>query len=234
MSLPKIDLPIQEIKLPSTGKKIKFRPFTVKEEKILLVAQEIEEPDAELLAARQVINNCLINTDISKLAVFDLEYLLLILRSKSVDNLMKFSIADPDTGETVNLEVDIDTVELSRTKGHNRRVKVNDEWTLFLKYPTIDEFIEITKMDSNDPLVNYFIMVSCLESLNSEGGEVHKFKDYKREEIDQFMDDMTGDVLQGVQRFFDTMPKLRHVLSYEDKTGAEKTFVLEGMRSFFE
>jgi hypothetical protein len=232
MSLPKIDLPIFELKLPSTGKKIKYRPFTVKEEKILLVAQESNDREQELLAARQIVNNCLINIDVSKLAMFDLEYVLMVLRSRSIDNNVKFSIKDPETQERVELEINIDEVTVTKDKEHTNKIKVNDKFVLFLKYPTIDQFAQIIKMDATDPLVNYYVMVSCLDQLASEE-ETYNFKDYSQEEIDDFMNDMTGEVMKGIQKFFETMPKLRHECKYINKNGKEQTFVIEGMRSFF-
>jgi hypothetical protein len=232
MSLPKIDLPIFELKLPSTGRKVKYRPFTVKEEKILLVAQESNDREQELMAAKQIVNNCLIKTDVSKLAMFDLEYVLLVLRAKSIDNAIKFTIGDPDTQERVELEINIDDVKLVKDPEHSRKIKINDEFTLFLKYPTLDQFAQIINMDSSDPLVNYFIMTSCLDQLASEE-ETYNFKDYSQEDIDAFMNDMTAGVMQQIQKFFETMPKLRHEIKYTNKNGDEKTFVIEGMRSFF-
>lgn len=233
MALPKIDLPIFELTLPSTGEKVKYRGFTVKEEKILLVAQESKDPEQEVLASKQVVNNCLIDKDISELAMFDLEYVLLILRSKSVDNTITFNIKDPDTEESVTLELDIDEgLSLTRDPEHTNEVKINDEYTLFLKYPTIDQFISIIQMNQDDPLVNYFIMTSCLDKLASED-EVHHFKDYSGEDIDAFMENVQGDVLKKIQKFFETMPKLRHEMKYTNNEGTEKTFVIEGMRSFF-
>jgi hypothetical protein len=232
MSLPKIDLPIFEMTLPSTGEKIKYRPFTVKEEKILLVAQESKDAEQEILASKQVVNNCLIEKDVSELAMFDLEYVLLTLRTKSVDNNITFSIKDPDTEENIILEVDIEKIQFQENDNHSNKVKINDDYTMFLKYPTIDEFIKIIKMSPNDPLANYFIMVSCLDKLASED-EVHYFKDYTPEEIDSFMESLSGGVIKGIENFFQTMPKLRHEMKYKNKNGDEKTFVIEGMRTFF-
>lgn len=232
MALPKIDLPLFELKLPSTGRKVKYRPFTVKEEKILLVAQESNDREQELLAAKQIVNNCLVKTDISKLAMFDLEYVLLVLRSRSVDNAIKFTIGDPDTKERVEMEINIDDVKIVKDKEHSKRVRINDEYTLFLKYPTIDQFTQIITMDPSDPLVNYYIMTSSLDQIASEE-ETHKFSDYSQEEVDDFMNDMTADVMKEIQKFFETMPKLRHELKYTNSEGTEKTFVIEGMRSFF-
>jgi len=230
--LPKIDLPISELELPSTGEKVKYRPFTVKEEKILLVAQESNDAEQELLATKQIVNNCLIDKEVSSLAMFDLEYVLLVLRGRAVDNEIAFSIKDPDTNETVQLNVDINEVKVVKSEEHTNRIQVNDEYSLFLKYPSIDEFTKIIKMDPKDPLVNYFVMTSCLDTIASED-EVFNFKDYTDEQIDSFMEDMTGDVIKGIQKFFETMPKLRHEMKYKNKEGKEQTFVLEGMRSFF-
>jgi hypothetical protein len=232
MALPKIDLPIFELELPSTGEKVKYRPFTVKEEKILLVAQESKDAQQEILATKQVVNNCLIDKDISNLAMFDLEYVLLILRSRSVDNTMTFNIRDPDTKESVTLELDIENIELVKDKDHSNKIKINEEYTLFLRYPSIDQYIDISNMDTTDPLVNYYIMVSCLDNVASED-EIHYFKDYKAEEVDAFMEGVTGEVVKQIQTFFETMPRLRHELKYKNKDGKEQTFVIEGMRTFF-
>ena len=232
MGLPKIDLPIFELELPSTGEKLSYRPFTVKEEKILLVAQESNEPSQEIIATKQVVNNCLIGKDISDLAMFDLEYVLLILRSRSVDNSITFNIKDPETKETVNLVLDIETIQLVRNDDHKKEVKINSEYTLYLKYPTIQQYLDISSMDANDPLVNYYVMVSCLDKVASED-EIHDFKDYTSEEIDTFMEGVTGEVVKAIQQFFETMPVLRHELKYKNEKGNEQTFVLEGMRTFF-
>ena len=230
--LPKIDLPLFELELPSSGKKIKYRPFTVKEEKILLVAQESNEPEQTVLSVKQIVNNCLVDIDVEKLAMFDLEYVLLMLRSKSVDNNIKFVIKDPDTEETVELEIDLNEVKVTQDDEHSNRIKINNDYTLFLRYPTIEEFIKIASADQNDPLVNYFIMISCLDKIASDE-DVYKFEDYTDEEIDDFMENLQGDVLKKIQKFFETMPKLRHEMKYTNKDGKEQTFVIEGMRSFF-
>ena len=232
MALPKIDLPIFELDLPSTGEKVKYRPFTVKEEKILLVAQESKDPTQEILASKQIVNNCLVDRDVSELAMFDLEYILLILRSRSVDNNIGFNIKDPDTEENVKLKLDLEKVSLTRFDGHSNEIIVNDEYTLYLRYPTIDEFIKIVETDVNDPLLNYLLMVSCLEKLASED-EVHYFKEYSPEDVDAFMENLDGNVIKQIQKFFETMPKLRHEMNYKNKNGDDKTFVIEGMRSFF-
>lgn len=230
--LPKIDLPISEVALPSTGEKIKFRNFTVKEEKILLIAQEAQDPGDQIVAIKQVINNCLIDKDVSELAMFDLEFMLVLLRSKSIDNQITFNINDPDTGEPVTLNLDVDDIQLKRSENHTNEVKINDEYMLILKYPTIDEFIKISEMDQNDPLATYIVIVSCLDSVVSED-EVFKFANYSDKEIDEFMENTSADVIKGIQTFFETMPKMRHEIKYTNKEGTERIFVLEGINTFF-
>ena len=232
MALPKIDLPIFELTLPSSGEKIKYRQFTVKEEKILLVAQQAEETTQEVLAIKQIVNNCLIDKDVGELAMFDLEYVMLVLRARSVDNNIEFSVRDPDTDESVKLRLDIEQVKLTRYDNHSNEIRINEEYILYLKYPTIDEYIKLTEMPAGDPLGNYFMMVSCLEKIASED-EVHHFKDYKPEEIDAFVENFSGDVVKGIQLFFETVPKLRHELKYKNSKGDDKTFVIEGMKTFF-
>jgi hypothetical protein len=232
MPLPKIDIPIFEMELPSTKKKLKYRPFTVKEEKILLVAQEANDPEQEILAARQVVSNCIIDEDVSSFAMFDLEYVLLVLRSRSVDNTITFQIKDPDTEESIQLVIDAENVKFMETETHTNKIELDRTYSLFLKYPTIEEFTSIIKMDDDDPLVNYFVMISCLDYIASED-EVHYFKDYENSDIDAFMDNLDGGVIKKIEHFFSTMPKLRHEMKYKNKEGKDKTFVIEGMRSFF-
>lgn len=232
MPLPKIDLPIMELTLPSSGEKVKYRPFTVKEEKILLIAQESGDPTQEVTAAKQIVNNCLIDLDVSTLPMFDLEYILLTLRAASVNNVVNFSIKDPDTGEAVALELNVQEITILRPEGHDNRIKINDDYTLFLKYPTIDEFIALTTMDPRDPLTDYFMLCSCLDKVASDD-EVHEFADYDQAAIDDFMDGLNGEVIKNIANFFETMPRLKQEIKYTNKEGKEQTFVVEGMRSFF-
>ena len=216
MTLPKISSPTFEMTLPSSGKKITYRPFTVKEEKILLIAQESNDPKSAINAVKQVVNNCLVEDNIEKFAMFDLEYILLLLRSKSVDNNIRFAIKDPDTEEKVELELNLDDVKVTLFDDHTNQVKVNDVYTIFLKYPTIDQFSDLVEKGMSDPLVSYNIMVSCLDKVASED-DVYKFEDFSREEIDKFMEDLSGNVLVQIKKFFDTMPKLRHEIKYNFK-----------------
>ena len=232
MPLPKIDLPLFEVSLPSTGEKVMLRPYTVKEEKILLVAQESDESGSELIATKQVVGNCLFEKNLDDLPLFDMEFLMLQLRARSVDNMMEFRITDPDTEELIDLELQIDDVTLAEDPNHSKEIKLNDDYTLFLKYPSMDTMIVIADMQADDPMVPYNIMVNCLDYIASED-EIEHFKDYTDEEITTFMDGIPTRDLKKITDFFETSPKLRHEIKYKNNTGKERTFVIEGNRSFF-
>jgi hypothetical protein len=232
MALPKIDLPLNELALPSSGEKIKYRPFTVKEEKILLVAAETKDPYAEMMAIKQVVGNCLFDVDVSKISMIDLEYVFLKLRASSVSNMTEFMITDPDTKEQVKLDFDVETMEVVHDPEHSKEIQINDDLVLFLNYPSIDDFAGILEMSPNDPLLNYTIMVACLDKIATED-EVISFKEHSEQEIADFMDNMSGDVIKKITSFFETMPKLKQELKYTNSNGDDKTFVVEGIRTFF-
>lgn len=232
MGLPKIDQPLFTLTLPSTGNEIKYRPFTVKEEKILLIAQESNEVDQALTSIKQVVNNCLVNADIDDLAMFDLEYILLCLRSKSVDNNISFSITDPDTEEKVQLEMDLNDVSVSWPEDHSNQIKINDDYVLIMRYPSVNEFFILLKDGIDNQHANFEIMTNCMSQLASED-EVYKFSDFDNKEIETFVDSLTSDVIHKIRNFFETMPKLRHEIHYENSQGKEQTFVIEGMQTFF-
>lgn len=233
MQLPKIDLPIYEMILPSTGEKIKFRSFTVKEEKILLIAKESKDSDQNMLAIKQILNNCLIDKKVEDLSIFDIEYLLLMIRGKSVNNTAEFIIVDPETSEEVKLKMNIDNVTINRDPRHSNKIQLNDEYIMFMKYPNIEMFKAFFDSEKiKDPLVYYDVMVSCIDKIVSEEN-VYKFSDFSKEEIDNFMENLESDVIERIKVFFETMPKLRHEIKYTNKNGNEKTFVIEGTDSFF-
>lgn len=233
MPLPKIDLPIYDFVLPSTGETIKIRPFTVKEEKILLIAKESKELSQIISATKQIINNCLVDKDVDELAVFDLEYLLVMIRSKSINNIVEFKITDDETFEEVELVFDLEKVKLHKEPDHENQIKINDEYTLFMKYPSIDMFMDFFKnKDKKDPLAYYNIMISCLDKLVGEE-EVYKIQDFSKAEINEFMESLENKTVTQIQTFFETMPRLRHEIEYKNSAGNKKTFVIEGTESFF-
>jgi hypothetical protein len=232
MALPKIDLPLFELTIPSTNKKVKFRPFTVKEEKILLISQESQDSKQIVLAIKQILNNCLQNVDVNTLATFDLQYILLNIRAKSVNNEVTFNIKDPDTNESVELTIDINEIEIKRSPDHNKIINITDTIALQMRYPTIEyiEDLDPSQEKSSDDL--YKIMIECIESV-VDGDQVYKLKDFTEKEVTEFLDSLTADVAMKIKKFFDTMPMMRYEKKYKNKNGVEKTFVAEGMETFF-
>lgn len=232
MPLPKIDLPLYELELPSNGKKVYYRPFTVKEEKILLTAQQSKEPDQIVTAIKQIVGNCIQDYSIDKLALFDLEYLVINIRSKSVDNNVEFEIDDPDTNEKIKLKLDLQNVKVHRDANHSNEIKLDDKYTLFLKYPTIDDFRLILQKTELTPEKSYDILISCIDILASED-EVYNFKDFTKKQVDDFIESLHSDVTRKIKIFFDTMPKVRHEMPYVNSKGEKKVFTIQGTQSFF-
>jgi len=234
MPLPKIDQPLFELTIPSNGETVKFRPFTVKEEKILLIAQESNDIDQVVLSIKQILTNCIQDYDIDKLAVFDLEYILIQIRSKAVNNLLKFRVSDPDTEEMVDLELDIDEIEIVRNEDHKKIIRVTDTISLSMKYPSID-FIKVLRQgeDSEDQSAALFdLMRDCIDTV-VEGESVYKISEFTVQEVTDFIDTLDGNVLNLIKEFFDTIPKMRFETKYKLKDGTEKTFVAEGTETFF-
>lgn len=232
MALPKIDMPIYELTLPSTGNKLQYRPFTVKEEKILLTAQQSKEPDQIIMAVKQIVNNCILEYDVNKLSLFDLEYILINIRSRSVDNKVEFEIEDPDTKEKVKLVLNLEDVKVHTDENHTNKIMVDSNYTLFLKYPTIDDFSEIVKKNDLSPEKSYEILISCIDKLASVD-EVYNFKDFTKKQIDEFIESLHSDVAKKIKTFFDTMPKVRHDIHYKNSNGDERVFTIQGTQSFF-
>jgi len=232
MPLPKIDMPLYELTLPSNNKKVKYRPFTVKEEKILLTAQQSKESGQIVIAIKQIINNCLQDYDIDQLSLFDLEYLMINIRSKSVDNNVEFEIEDPETAEKVKLLLNLENVKVHIDETHTNRIKVDDTYTLFLRYPNIDDFSEILAKNEMSLEKSYEILLSCIDQLASEN-EVYKFKDFTKKQVDDFIDSLHSDVTKNIKHFFDTMPKVRHEIPYTNANGHSKVFTIQGTQSFF-
>lgn len=234
MALPRIDLPLFELTLPSTGKKIKYRPFTVKEEKILLIAQESKDPKQIILAIKQILGNCVQDINVEDFATFDIEYVLLNVRAKSVNNEITFNITDPDTNESVELTVDVNDIEIKKSSDHNKIVKITDEIFINMKYPSITYLEKAEYGDDNKPKSDSFfdVIVECIDSV-CEGDVVYRLKDFSKKEVEDFIDSLSSDVIARIKKFFDTAPVMRYEMKYRDKTGKEKTFVLEGLNSFF-
>lgn len=236
MALPKIDQPLFEIEIPSTGKKARYRPFTVKEEKILLIAQESREQNQILLAVKQIITNCVPDVDVEKLAIFDLEYLILNIRAKSVNNEIDFGFMDPDTEERIDVTVDVNDIKVEFNPDHEKKVELNSQYYVMMRYPTLKEVTNLSNSaeESNETEQMFNTMISCIDTLvDQETDEVYKLEEFSSEEVSDFVDGFTSTVVEQLQKFFTTMPKLSHTINYKDKEGKDKVFVVEGMDSFF-
>lgn len=233
MPLPKIDQPIFTVELPSTQKPISFRPFTVKEEKVMLIAQESKDRDQIVNAVKQIINNCLTDdVNIDKLPTFDIEFLLVQLRAKSVDNIVEFKLKDEDTEEQVEVEMDLNEIQVIRDEDHKPLIQLTDDIHMQMRYPTFNELALLLTSEESSQDAMYDIMVSCIDMI-IQGEDVHKLRDYTKEEVDDFIGSLNKKHLAAIKQFFDTMPKLRHEINYKNSAGDDKTFVIQGMDAFF-
>jgi len=232
MGLPKIDLPLFETKLLSTGKTVKYRPFTVKEEKILLMAQEAQEPNQVILSMRQIVTNCCEDVNVDELPMFELEYLMMQIRSKSVNNVITFNVKDEETGEDVELEMDIDEIVLHTDESHSKEIKVNDDMRLMMKYPTLDQVGIFLNYEEDPTNTAFDVMISCIDCVVN-GDEVASLSEYSIEEIRDFVDTFPGGTVEELKSFFETIPSLRFETTYINSKGNEKNLVLEGTDTFF-
>jgi len=220
------------LNLPSDDSVVKYRPFTVKEEKILLVAQESKDPNQMVLAMRQIATNCCPDISIDELAMFDLEYIMLQIRSKSIDNKINFTINDPDTNNPVNLELDIDEIDLTTDESHTKEITISDEMYLMMRYPRLNEVSVFLNVVENPTESLFDVMIACIDCVVA-GDEVQKLEDFTKEEVIQFVETFPGGTIDAIQKFFETMPKLRFKSTYMNSEGEEKEVLLEGTETFF-
>ena len=232
MTLPIINTPTYELTVPSTKEKITYRPFLVKEEKILLTAMETGGEQDMVLALKQIVNNCLLSEiDIDHLATFDLEYIFLNLRSKSVGEVATINITCPDDEETqVPVEIPLDEVEVTFPEGHSNKVELTDTIGLTMKYP---DFTLASETRETNTEYLFDMIKGCIAQI-TEGETVHERVDFNEKELDTFLDSLSTKQLEGVQNFFETMPKLSHEITVTNpKTKKENKVTLEGLDAFF-
>ena len=241
MPLPKINTPTYELTLPSNRKKVKYRPFLVREEKILVLALESEDQKQITDAIVQIIGDCLItkNVDVTKLPTFDIEYLFLNVRSKSVGETVEVNVTCPDDGKTkVETSINIDDIKVVKDKNHKLIVQLDDKYSMKLKYPSLDQFIENNfdfEMAAPNESVSaaMSMLSSCIDMIYDEE-ESWDASESTKEELDEFIDQLNTKQFQQVEEFFRTMPKLSHKLKVTNpQTGVESEVVLEGLASFF-
>jgi len=234
MPLPKIDLPIYETIMPSTQQKIRYRPFTVKEEKNLLIAQETKDFDQIVLAIEQLLTNCLMDdVDVNTLSLFDIEYIILQIRARSVNNVIEFTIRDPDDDSIVELEMDIDKIAVTFPEVDNKVIKVSDDYMITMRYPSIKEMYMFKDMGKNKLIEQIFnLMISCIDNV-SNGDQIYKLSDFSDKEVVEFVDDLPKNVIDKIKIFFEDMPKVVYNAEWTNSEGVEKTMPLEGLDNFF-
>lgn len=226
MALPKITSPIFTVKLPSSNSDIRFRQFTVKEEKILLLAAESENGRQIVEAIRQVIVNCLIDDiDVDSLASFDIEYLYLQMRAKSIDNVLKLKIVEDDV-EYFGI-VDIDDVNVIFDESHSREIKLNEEVSIYMRYPSIKSIEKMSIETSKIRGLKYSIDKVIV------GDDVMNLLDYNDEEIETFIDSFSSKNMVDIQKFFETAPVLKHTITYKAKNGDTRAREVVGLLGFF-
>jgi hypothetical protein len=233
MPLPKIKHPIYEFTIPSTNKKEPFRPFLVKEEKLLLMAKASEDSGDMLRAIKQVVNNCAINDsfDVDKLAIFDLEYLFIQLRSVSVNNVVKVSYRDNEDQELYNFEIDLKEIEVKFPEKVERVVKITDDMGIQMRYPPASLFDDKEFLKSGEDAF-YELIVRCIDKIY-DGDDIFDPSDYTKKEIEQFLDDVGVDIFQKIQTFMSNVPKLYYKIEYKNKNGNNRMIELTTLSDFF-
>ena len=237
MPLPKIATPTYELVLPSSGRKIKFRPFLVKEEKILIIALESEDQKQITNAVKSILSSCILTkgTKVDKLATFDIEYLFLNIRGKSVGENIEVMVTCPDDGKTqVPASINIDTIKIKTSDDHQRDIKLDDTYTLRMRYPSLNEFVntnftaETIKVDDTFQLV-----ASCIDQVYSDE-ESWTQEECTKKELNDFVESLNTSQFQQIEKFFETMPKLSHIVKViNPNTKVENDIKLEGLQSFF-
>ena len=237
MPLPKIATPTYELVLPSSNRKIKFRPFLVKEEKVLILAMESQDTTQIANAVKDVISNCILTRGIKvdKLSTFDIEYLFLNIRGKSVGEDIEVMVTCPDDGKTqVPTSINIDSIKVQTDKNHSKDIKLDGSFTLRMKYPSLNEFIKnnfaTTDMNVDD---TFDLIASCIDQVYSEE-ESWTSADCTKKELKQFLEQLDSKQFKAIEKFFETMPKLSHTVKVTNpNTKVESEIVLEGLQNFF-
>jgi hypothetical protein len=236
MALPKLTTPVYELVIPSTDEKIKYRPFLVKEEKILLIALESGKSEDIVQAVKDIVTECTFNKlNLGTMPMFDVEYIFLNIRAMSVGEISKLRLLCPDDKETYGeIEVNLSEVIVQVEKEHTNKIELTDEMGLYMKYPTIDSFVStgITDVTAGNMLD---VISTCVAQIyDKKGEEVFDAKDQTKEELIEFVEQLNSKQFQDVQKFFDSMPKLKHVVKLENpKTGVVNDILLQGLSDFF-
>ena len=232
MSLPKISYPLFDVVIPSSSKSIKMRPFLVKEEKILLTAQSSGDPRDVVLAIKQVVNNCIVDpVDIEVLTTFDLEYLFVKLRARSINNIIDVTYNDPEDQQSYKLSIDLDKVEIQRDERHNPNIQINDDLGLVLRYPKTDMLQSLEKAESEVDI--YFEVIKyCIDKIY-DADSVYETKEVSDEELTEFITSLDVTTFKQIQLFLETAPKLHYEATYTNSLGTVRKVVLQNLNDFF-
>ena len=236
MALPKLNVPKYKLKLPSDNRTVNFRPFLVKEEKLLLLATETGNESEIVVAVKDIIKSCTDITDVDKLATFDIEYLFLQIRTKSVGESVEVNVTCPDDDETeVKVTIPLDEIKVVETRGHKKDIKLSSDVAISMTYPNLESFVSMNFGESDNQVDQIFQMAaSCVESISDEN-QVYDCSTVPKKELLEFFDQLNSKQFGEIQKFFETMPKLSHTLKVTNpNTGVENEIVIEGLASFFE
>ena len=238
MPLPKIATPTYELVLPSSGETIRYRPFLVKEEKVLVIALESEDTKQITTAIKAVLKSCVLTKGIKveTLPTFDIEFLFLNIRGKSVGEELEVNIICPDDGETqVPVTINLDDIQVQKSDKHDNQIKLDDNIMMELKYPSLDQFIKNNfEFDEKNAMQQSFdLIASCIDKIYTEE-EVWATADCTKKEMGEFLESMNSTQFKGIEKFFETMPKLSHTIKVTNPNTKKKSeVVLEGLASFF-
>jgi len=235
MALPKLESPTYTLEVPSTGEKIKFRPFLVREQKILMMAEESNDDNQVYDAMETLISSCTFGKiDVKAVNLFDIEYIFLQLRAKSVGEMVELNLLCPDDNETrVPTKIDLTKLDVDIGEGHTDKITLTKNITMHMKYPTLDNIRTIDKNSSETKSI-FSILKSCIHEVH-DGDTIYSRIDISDKDIDDFIDQFSTDQFEGVMKFFDTMPKVKMVVDITNpKTKIKSKVVLEGMDSFLE
>ena len=236
MALPQVVLPTYELEIPSNGKKIKYRPFVVKEEKLLLLALESQDEKQIEDAVKTLLKNCITSrVKLEDLAMFDLEYIFLNIRAVSVGEVVEMVLTCEDDGETqVRYNLNLTEVRVSKPEGHSNKIMLSDTMGVTMKYPSFDAFIKVSIIGRNqtdDDVVN--IMASCIDQI-FDNEDVYDSSTTSKKEFVQFIEGLTNKQFENVRKFFEEAPVLKHEIKINNpNTGVENTFTIQGLTNFF-
>jgi hypothetical protein len=236
MPLPKLVVPEYELELPSSKETVKYRPFLVKEEKLLLTAMQLGTEKDMMNAVKTIIKNCTnLKSRVDDLATFDIEYLFLKIRSKSVGEVSKIMVTCPDDDETqVEVEIDLESIQVTWPEKHTTKIELTDSIGIIMKYPSLDTFVKLNFTGEDITVDNIFdLSITCIDQIY-DGEEIYDVKTYTKKELLEFLESMKSDQFMRLQDFFSDMPRLEHDIEVENpNTGIKSIIKLEGLGSFF-